>query len=156
MQLHIKLVSVERLSFEQAVLTYRDEWIVEHGFHRLKGKPLGANPMFVKRDDQVQGLMHLLSLGLRLLTLIEFVVRRQLSNTQDGLSGLYPENPQKTTTRPTTERLLKTFDNITLTCFEVEGRAYRHLPALTPLQEKILHLLGFSPQIYTDLLESPG
>lgn len=155
-RVYVSNTPVERLSFEQAVLTYRDEWIVEHGFHRLKGKPLGANPMFVKRDDQVQGLMHLLSLGLRLLTLIEFVVRRQLSNTQDGLSGLYPENPQKTTTRPTTERLLKTFDNITLTCFEVEGRAYRHLPVLTPLQEKILYLLGFSPQIYTDLLENPG
>jgi transposase len=155
-RVYVSNTPVERLSFEQAVLTYRDEWIIEQGFHRFKGKPLGANPMFVKRDDQVQGLLHLLSLGLRLLTLMEFVVRRQLSNTQDGLSGLYPEHPKKTTTRPTTERLLKAFDHITLTCFEVEGRAYRHLPALTPLQEKILHLLGFSPRIYTDLLESPG
>ena len=27
----------EQVFFEQAVLTYRDEWIVEHGFHRFKG-----------------------------------------------------------------------------------------------------------------------
>jgi len=33
----------------------------------------------VQRDDQVKGLVHLLSLGLRILTLIEFVVRRQLT-----------------------------------------------------------------------------
>jgi transposase len=27
----------EQLSLEQAVLTYRDEWLIERGFHRLKG-----------------------------------------------------------------------------------------------------------------------
>jgi transposase len=41
--------------------------------------------MFVQRDDQVQGLFNLLSLGLRLLTLIEFVVHRQLTQTQETL-----------------------------------------------------------------------
>ncbi|MGF1493656.1 MAG: IS1634 family transposase [Microcoleaceae cyanobacterium] len=145
-----------RLNFESAVLTYRDEWIVEHSFHRLKGKSLGATPLFVKRDDQVLGLLHLLSLGLRLLSLIEFVVHRQLASTHDSLSGLYPENPKKTTAKPRTERLLKAFNNITLTAFTVHEQSYRHLPPLTPLQEKILHLLGLSSHIYTDLLARPG
>ena len=53
----------EQLSLEQAVLTYRDEWLIERGFHRLKGVPLSLNPLFVKRDDQVIGLTNLLSLG---------------------------------------------------------------------------------------------
>jgi transposase len=140
----------EKLSVEQAVLTYRDEWIVEHGFHRFKGKSLGAHPMFVQRDDQVQGLLNLLSLGLRLLTLIEFVVHRQLSEAQENLQGFYRENPQKTTNNPSTERILKSFDNITLTILEVEGQIYQHLTPLTPLQENILRLLGFSPRIYTE------
>ncbi len=43
----------EQLTLEQAVLTYRDEWLIEHGFHRLKGAPLSLDPLFVKRDDQV-------------------------------------------------------------------------------------------------------
>ena len=144
------------LSFEQATLTYRDEWIVEHGFHRFKGKSLGAHPMFVQRDDQVQGLLHLLSLGLRVLTLIEFVLHRQLSQTQETLQGLYRENPKKTTTNPSTERILKVFDNITLSIVEVEGQIYRHLTPLTSLQEHIIRLLGFSPRIYTDLLVKSG
>ncbi len=54
------------LSFQDAVLTYRNEWIAERGFHRFKGKPLSVTPLFVQRDDQVQGLVHLLSLGLRI------------------------------------------------------------------------------------------
>jgi transposase len=41
----------EQLTLEQAVLTYRDEWLIEHGFHRLKGAPLSLDPLFVKRDD---------------------------------------------------------------------------------------------------------
>ena len=155
-RVYVSNTPVGHLSFEQTVLTYRDEWIVEHGFHRFKGKSLGASPMFVKRDDQVQGLMHLLSLGLRLLSLIEFVVHRQLVNSQDSLTGLYLENPKKITTKPRTERLLKAFDNITLTCFDLEGQSYRHISPLTPLQEKIIQLLGFSPRIYTDLLERSG
>jgi transposase len=136
-RVYISNAPPEALSFEQAVLTYRDEWIVEHGFHRFKGKSLGANPLFVQRDDQVVGLLNLLSLGLRLLTLIEFVVHRQLSQTQDTLRGLYRETPQKTTARPSTERLLKAFDQITLTIIEGDGKSYRHLPPLTPVQEKI-------------------
>jgi len=49
----------------------------------------------VQRDDQLTGLVHLLSLGLRILTLIEFVVRRQLKAQGDSLVGLHLENPQR-------------------------------------------------------------
>ena len=147
----------ERLSFADAVFTYRDEWIAERGFHRLKGKSLSLTPLFVQRDDQVKGLVHLLSLGLRILTLIEFVVRRQLQVAGESLVGLHPENPKKPTTRPTTERLLKAFDNLSLTILEVRGQQYGHVSPLNPLQEKILRLLGLSPEIYLGLVdESSG
>ncbi len=155
-RLYVSNAPASQLSLAQAVSVYREEWIVEHGFHRFKGKSLGADPLFVQRDDQVVGLLNLLSLGLRLLTLIEFVVHRQLTQTQDTLTGLYPENPKKSTNRPSTERILKVFDHMTLTIFTVEGQSHRHLPPLTPLQSKIIQLLGFSPRIYTDLLEKSG
>lgn len=66
------------LTWEEAVLTYRDEWLMELGFDRLKGAPLSLDPLFVKRDDQVVGLTNLLSIVVRLLTLVEFVVRCNL------------------------------------------------------------------------------
>lgn len=143
----------EQLSFQDAVLTYRDEWIVERGFHRFKGTSLSLTPLFVQRDDQVKGLVHLLSLGLRILTLIEFVVRRQLKVDGESIVGLHPENPKKATTRPTTERLLKVFDNVTLTILEVHGQQYGHVSPLSPLQKQILRLLGLSPEIYFGLVE---
>src|SRR5216683_2262949 len=62
----------EGLSVEQAVLAYREEYLVEHGFGRLKGKPLSLSPMYVQSDQRATGLVRLLSIGLRVLTLLEF------------------------------------------------------------------------------------
>lgn len=145
----------ERLSFEQAVLTFRDAWIQESGFSRFKGKSLGANPIFVQRDDQAKGLMHLLSLGLRILTLIEFVVQRRLKEEGQELVGLFRGNPKQATARPTTERLLKAFKSLSFTIFRVKGKEYGHIPPLNPLQQKILQLLGLPSDIYSSLEASP-
>jgi transposase len=145
---------VEQLTLEQAVLTYRNEWLIERGFHRLKGVPLSLSPLFVKRDDQVVGLTNLLSLAVRFLTLIEFVVRRKLKQNQEKLVGLIENNPKKGIDNPTTERLLKMFDNITLTIVQLPGQTVRHLPALTAVQTRILELLGLSANVYTRLADN--
>jgi transposase len=143
--------SPEQLSLEQAVLTYRHEWIIERGFHRLKGAPLSLDPLFVKRDDQVVGLTHLLSLAVRMLSLIEFVVRRNLKQNQEKLTGLLPSNPKKGIDNPTTERLLRMFDEVNLTIVHLPNQTIRHITPLTPLQTRILELLGLSAVIYTGL-----
>jgi transposase len=144
----------EQLTLEQAVLTYRNEWLVEHGFHRLKGVPLSLNPLFVQRDDQVAGLTNLLSLAVRLLTLIEFVVRRNLKRTQEKLTGLIENNPKKGIDNPTTERLLKQFDNIFLSIVHLPDQVIRHVTPLTDLQARILELLGLSIDTYTRLADN--
>ena len=151
---YVSNTRAEHLTLEQAVLTYRDEWLIEHGFHRLKGAPLSLDPLFVKRDDQVVGLIHLLSLAVRLLTLIEFVVRRKLKQTQEKLTGLIENNPKKGIDTPTTERLLKMFDNVTLSIVHLPDQTIRHVTPLTPLQTRILELLGLSATVYTRLAKN--
>ena len=143
-----------QLNLKQAVLTYRDEWIIEHGFHRLKGAPLSLDPLFVKNDDQVVGLTNLLSLAVRMLTLIEFVVRRNLKQNKEKLTGLIENNPKKGIDNPTTERLLKAFDEITLTTVHLPDRIIQHITPLTTLQTRILELLGLSAAVYTRLAEN--
>jgi transposase len=151
-RVYVTNAPIEELTLEQALLVYRDEWLIERGFHRLKGAPLSLDPMFVKRDDQVVGLTNLLSMGVRLLTLIEFVVRQKLKQAREKLVGLHAENPKKGTDTPTTERLLKAFNNITLTIVHLPGQVIHHVTPLTPLQTRILELLGLSPTIYTALV----
>jgi transposase len=139
------------LSFVQAVEAYRDEYLVERTFGRLKGHPLSLSPMYVERDDHATGLVRLLSIALRVLTLLEFVVRRQLTQEGAALAGLYAGNPQRATTHPTTERLLEAFQEITLTIVVEPHQTRRHVTALSALQQRVLALLAFTPTIYTKL-----
>jgi transposase len=142
---------IESLSLEQAVLAYRSEYLVERSLGRLKGCPLSLTPMYVQRDDHATGLIRLLSIALRVLTLLEFVGRRQLAAAGAKLAGLYAGNPRRETARPTAERLLEAFRDITLTIIEGPQQTDRHLTALSPLQQRILEILGFSSALYTRL-----
>jgi len=140
-----------QLSLEQAVLAYRGEYIIEHSIGRLKGRPLSLTPMYLQRDDHATGLVRLLSIGLRVLTLLEFVVRRRLSAEKARLSGLYAGNPKRATARPTAERLLEAFREITLTIIQEAHQTRCHLTPLSELQKRILELLSFPTDIYTRL-----
>jgi hypothetical protein len=104
--------------------------------------------MYVQRDDHATGLIRLLSIALRVLTLMEFVVRRRLAAEGATLAGLYAGNAKRETARPTAERLLEAFQEVTLMVVEGGHQVYRHLTALSPLQERILELLGFSSRAY--------
>ncbi len=139
------------LSLEQAVLAYRNEYQVERSLGRLKGRPLSLTPMYVQRDDHATGLIRLLSIALRVLTLLECVGRRQLAAEGTKLAGLYAGNPRRATARPTAEHLLKALEDITLTIVKGPQRIVRHMTALSPLQQGILALLGFSPALYARL-----
>jgi transposase len=141
----------EQLSLAQAVWAYRSEYLVERSLGRLKGRPLSLRPMYVQRDDHATGLIRLLSIALRVLTLVEFVVRRQLAAEESTLAGLYAGNPKRETARPTAERLLEAFQDVTFMMVEGMNQVYRHWTALSPLQERILELLGFSSRVYTRL-----
>lgn len=153
-RVYVSDAPAEQLTLEQAVLTYRNEWLVERGFHRLKGTPLSLNPLFVQRDDQVAGLTNLLSLAVRFLTLIEFVVRRNLKRNQEKLTGLIENNPKKGIDNPTTERLLKQFDNIFLTIVHLPDQVIRHVTPLTDLHVRILESIGLSVDTYTRLADN--
>ena len=139
---------LRQLSLEQAVLAYRHEYLVERSLGRLKGRPLSLRPMYVQRDDHATGLIRLLAIALRVLTLLEFVVRRQLAASGATLSGLYAGNAKRETARPTAERLLGAFQEVTLTVVKRGPQVYRQVTALSPLQERILDLLGFSSRVY--------
>ena len=143
----------DHLSLEQAVEAYRDEYLVERNFSRLKGRPLGLAPLYVQRDDHRVGLVRLLTLALRVITVLEGVVRQRLSEQKMELAGLFAGNPKRRTSQPTTERLLEAFSEVTLTIVRASGFVQRHLTPLSPLQQQILALLGFSPAVYLRLVD---
>jgi transposase len=141
----------DQRSLAQAVLAYRHAYLSERDMGRRNGRPLSLTPMYRERDDHATGLIRLLSIGLRMLTLLEFAVRRRLAADQSALAGLYAGNPKRATTHPTAERVLESFEGLTLTVIQ-EGRNRRHhLTPLSSLQQRILALLDLPVDIYTQL-----
>ena len=121
----------EYLTLEQSVEAYRDEYRVERCFERLKGHPCSLAPMYVQRDDHRVGLVRLLTIALRVLTLLESVVRQNLEKQKREISGLYAGNPKRRTHQPTAERLLEAFSEVTLTIVRTPGFLQRHITALS-------------------------
>jgi len=142
----------KRLSLQEAVLGYRNAYRVERIFHRLKSR-VHIAPLFVKLNDHIEGLTDLLTLGVRVLTVMEFVLRRSLQNDHAKLPGLHPENKTKMTDTPTAERILKAFADVSLTIIQNAAGEdiLRRLTPLSGLQKDILQRLGLDTALYGQL-----
>lgn len=151
-RIYLTNAPLAELTLTEAVLVYREQYIAENIFRRLKGRRLSITPLYLQRDDHVLGLVRLLTLAVRLLAVSEYHMRCQLAAAGEALCGLYAGQPQRSTNRPTTERLLRAFQQLTLTVFTIAGQQIRYLPPLTPLQARILALLDLSPTLYTALV----
>jgi transposase len=68
---YVKNRSEDLLSIEAVVLAYRDQYVVEHAFHRLKGKCLSLTPINIRKDERIDGLVKLLTVPLRILVVID-------------------------------------------------------------------------------------
>jgi transposase len=137
------------MTLNQSTQYYRDEWLVERGFHRFKRGHIPALPLFLRLPERIKGLMLLLTFALQALTLMEFVSRTELSKKDESISGLVPGNPKMKTTRPTAERLLSQFGNLHL-LVEEKGKKISGtmVETLTSLQKKILSILQLPEKIY--------
>src|SRR5919204_4481027 len=142
----------KRLALQEAVLGYRNEYRVERLFNRLKSR-VHIAPLFVKLNEQIEGLTYLLTLGVRVLTVTAFVLRRSLEQDQVRLPGLHPENQHKRTNKPTAERILKAFADISLTIIKNAAGEdiLRRLTPLSRFQEDILQRLGLGAALYRQL-----
>jgi transposase len=140
------------LPLEPAVAAYRGQFRIERGIGRLKGRPLSLTPMYLAREEHVVGLIRLLSLALRVLCLVEFVVRRSLAAAGERLTGLYAGQPKRATAQPTSEALLRAFCGLHLVRVHGVTATLQEITPLSALQERIVALLELPPDTYSRLL----
>jgi hypothetical protein len=86
------------------------------------------------------------------LVMMEFVAREHLKTEGTTLKGIYPGQPGRQTTRPTTEMMLPAFRGMTLSRMTVNGETYEHVTPLTPVQERIMALLGLPLETFSRLV----
>ncbi len=147
-RVYVTNAPARKLPLKQAILAYRDEWLVERNCARLKGRALSLAPLWVRRDDHALGLTRLLTLAARVLALAEYQVRRTLTQDDRTLVGLYPGQPTRATAQPTTERLLQAFKTVSLTLVQKGAQIFYLLTPLSDLQRTILHDLGCPSKLY--------
>ena len=148
-RIHVTNTVEKRLSLTQAIAYYRDEWLLERGFHRFKKGSLPALPLGLRLPERIKGLMVLLMVALQTLTLMEFVVARELAHREQDVSGLVPGNPKMKTARPSAERILALFSYLHLLIEETEHQSLgRRVEPLSALQLQMLNLLDFPQRIY--------
>src|SRR4051794_820163 len=136
----------------QVVWAYRGQYRIEDDWSRLKGRPLGLTPMYLQDEGRMQGLVYLLSLALRLLTLLGWVVRERLRKEGAKLRGVYAGQPGRTTVRPSAELLLRAMKTISVSLVEVSGQPHALLSPLTEVQKRLLELWDLPPDLYEKLV----
>jgi transposase len=142
------------MKIEEVVWGYRGEYRIEDDFARLKGKALSLTPMMMQDEERIRGLVMLLSVCLRVLNLLEWKVRKELSERKEKLKGVYPGQKGRSTATPSAELLLRVFRGIAAVQIEVNGKTSWQMQALSPVQKKLLDYWGFPPDLYSSLVDA--
>jgi transposase len=136
------------MALAPVVWAYRGQYRIEDDWSRLKGRSLGLTPLYLQDEGRIQGLVYLLSLALRVLTLLEWVVRQRLRQEGTKLQGVYAGQPGRQTARPSAELLLGAMKTISVSVVEVNGQTHALLSPLTEVQTRLLELWGLQPDLY--------
>jgi transposase len=137
---------------EQVLRAYKRQPLIEKRFSQLK-TDFAVAPVYLKNVTRIQGLLAIYFLVLLTQTLLERELRRAMVRAELASLPLYPEG--RPCARPTTQKVLELFEPI-------QRHELRHLAsaaddedggeilvtALTPVQRKVLQLLGLKPSDY--------
>jgi transposase len=139
------------LNLAAVVWGYRGQNRLEDNYARLKGQPLGLTPMYLQYESRIMGLVLLLSIALRLLSLLEWSLRKKLHEKGETLKGLYPGQPGRQAKNPSAELLLRVFKGINRTTLLVAGQLVTYITTLSALQRRLLELWELPPDLYLRL-----
>jgi transposase len=140
------------MALPPVVWAYRGQYRIEDDWSRLKGRSLGLTPVYLQDEERIQGLVYLLSLALRVLTLVEWAARERLRQERARLQGVYAGQPGRQTDRPSAELLLGVLKTISISVVEVNGRMHALLSPLTEVQKRLLELWDLPPDLYENVV----
>jgi transposase len=139
------------LTLAEVVWAYRGQYRVEDDWSRLKGRPLGLTPLYLQDEGRIAGLVYLLSVALRVLTLLEWAVRERLHKEGATLQEVYAGQPGRKTGRPSAELLLGVMTTISVSVIAVNGQVHVLLSPLSKVQKRLLTLWDLPPDLYEKL-----
>ena len=113
---------------------------------------MSLTPLCLRDEQRVVALICLLSIALRVLVLMQCIVRRNLQHAGATLTGIYPGQPGRQTAQPTTERMRWALRGVTLSRIKSDGKLMYHLTPLHAVQKRILSLMEVPLESYDGLV----
>jgi transposase len=144
--------TTEALPLAQGVAASRSAYRSEQGCGRLQGRALSLTPLFLQDAHRGVGRLSLLRIALRVLVLMQCVVRRNLQQAGTTRTGIYPGQRGRQTAKPTTEMMLQAFRGVTLSRIKIDGTLHEHLTPLHDVQKRLLKLMEVPLEIYDGLV----
>lgn len=140
------LTNDRNLTDAQVLEAHKRQPTIERRFEQTK-TVLEIAPVALKNKGRIEAFLFVYFLALLVGALIERELRRAMQREALEALPLYPEN--RDTRRPTAEQILRLFSQTQrhmLTCDGVPVRRFQ--PELTPLQRRVLALLGVQMAAY--------
>jgi transposase len=140
------LCTDEALCAKEALLAYKYQPRLEKRFSQFKSY-LNAAPLLFKKIQRVEATMFLYFLALILQAVIERYVRNMMKQVEIDALPIYPED--RPAAHPTATKIFALFEGVSTYTVNREGcqrECYRD--ELTPIQSKVLELLGLKESDY--------
>jgi transposase len=136
------ITNARELSALELLLSYKQQPALERRFEQLKTDFVVA-PVYLKEASRIQALLCVYFFVLLVESLLEREVRRAMERSQIETLPLYPEG--RACRRPTARKVIDLFEDVQChTLVAGEDPPVEFTTKLTPLQRKVLRLLGMS------------
>lgn len=138
--------NVTEMTAEEVLRAYKRQPIIEKRFSHLK-TDFSVAPVYLKSISRIQALLAVYFFVLIVQTLLERELRQAMQRAKVASLPLYPED--RACRRPTTRKLLDLFEGVQRHELHISGQETEVMvTALSPLQKRILKLLGIPSKTY--------
>ena len=142
----------DQLGFETCVWKYRQQANIESRLDDLRNQIIPLLPLYLHKDAHIIGIVNLITLAIKVCSVIEYKVAEALHDQKRAITGLYEGNPKRKTNKPSIKRILTAFQHIYITAVYQNGVLIATI--ITPLniiQQDLLALMGKSSSLYNIL-----
>lgn len=144
-----------QLSLEAAIAQYREEYQIERRIRNLKEEVTKLMPVYVHKDERLEGLIRWLSLVMKGVAAIEWKIAQGLKARGEELAGVYAGNPRQSTPRPTMRKIVAAMKGLRMVWIWIAGAEAPTTihPDLGPTQHKLIEMMGVDLDRFYQKLE---
>ncbi|WP_342774511.1 hypothetical protein [Biomaibacter acetigenes] len=143
---------IERTKPDDILKEYKNQTTVETSFRFLKS-PIFLDAIYLKKESRIEALCYVLFLALFIYQILQRRMRKALEEQGEYIFVAGKVKTEKPTGNRILE-LLKPIQTIGYVEGDKECRILPEIPNEEPL-ERILSLIGLTPDIYTSIREYP-